>query len=344
MRTEFAEVGRVPVTAGRAVAGAVAWPFALAALSLMCASALLVGWMPLQLSVLTVFLFAGPHNWVEFRYFVSRMPVRWGRSRSFFRVGIGGALLLTILYAAWPQAARAGAWGESGWVAAGALWNTLFVGWVVALVLLRAREKRGRDWSWALPLGCGLAALAWLYPLGWSLALVYLHPLLALWFLDRQLRKSRPRWLRTYRACLCLLPPLVAAMWWLTAGGPSIAGEGALAARVAQHAGAEILPSVPERLLVSTHVYLETIHYGVWLLAIPLAGLGAAPWRLERIPLVSHPRGWPRATALVLACGALLVLALWACFSADYLTTRDVYFTAAMLHVLAEVPFLLRLL
>src|SRR3712207_5198091 len=122
MGPEFAEVGRVGVAAGRAGALTVAWPFALAAVSLMCASALLVGWMPLQLSVATVFLFAGPHNWVEFRYFVSRMPVRWGRSRNFFRVGIGGALLLTILYAAWPQLARAGAWGESGWLAAGALW------------------------------------------------------------------------------------------------------------------------------------------------------------------------------------------------------------------------------
>jgi len=328
----------------RAGARGFAWPFALAALALMCSSALLVGLMPLQLSVLTVFLFAGPHNWVEFRYFVSRMPVRWGRSRAFFRVALLGAPLLTVAYAVWPHAARAGGWGAAGWLTASALWNTLFVGWVVALVLLRARETRGRDWSWALPAGLGLAALAWLYPRWWGLALVYLHPLLALWFLDRQLRKSRPAWLGTYRACLCLLPLLVAAVWWLAAGGPEVGSGGALAARVAEHAGAEVLRGVPDRLLVATHVYLETIHYGVWLLAIPLVGLKTAPWRLGRIPLVSHPRGWPRATALVLACGALLVLALWACFSVDYLTTRDVYFTAAMLHVLAEVPFLLRLL
>jgi hypothetical protein len=35
---------------------------------------------------------------------------------------------------------------------------------------------------------------------------------------------------------------------------------------------------------------------------------------------------------------------LWLCFLADYPTTRDVYFTFAMAHVLAEVPFLLRTL
>ena len=33
---------------------------------------------------------------------------------------------------------------------------------------------------------------------------------------------------------------------------------------------------------------------------------------------------------------------LWAFFLADYPLTRDVYFTVALLHVLAEVPFLLR--
>jgi len=46
----------------------------------------------------------------------------------------------------------------------------------------------------------------------------------------------------------------------------------------------------------------------------------------------------------VVALLALSVLALWACFAADYPLTRDVYFTVAMLHVLVEVPFLLRLL
>ena len=42
-------------------------------------------------------------------------------------------------------------------------------------------------------------------------------------------------------------------------------------------------------------------------------------------------------------CGLAVVLALWVCFGIDYETTRRVYFTVAMLHVLAEVPFLLRM-
>ena len=42
--------------------------------------------------------------------------------------------------------------------------------------------------------------------------------------------------------------------------------------------------------------------------------------------------------------GGVMVLLLWACFLVDYPTTRDVYFTVAMLHVLAEAPFLLRMI
>jgi hypothetical protein len=85
-------------------------------------------------------------------------------------------------------------------------------------------------------------------------------------------------------------------------------------------------------------------HYGVWLLALPILGMRSAPWRLKSIPLVRHRRGWPRLTRAVLVAGAFVVLLLWVAFLADYPATRDLYFTVAMMHVLAEVPFILRML
>ena len=51
-----------------------------------CLSAVIAGWLPLQVSVITVFLFAGPHNWFELRYFLMRLPLRFGKSRNFFLV------------------------------------------------------------------------------------------------------------------------------------------------------------------------------------------------------------------------------------------------------------------
>jgi len=38
------------------------------------------------------------------------------------------------------------------------------------------------------------------------------------------------------------------------------------------------------------------------------------------------------------------VALLWFGFSANYTLTRDIYFTIAMAHVLAEAPFLLRMI
>ena len=56
--------------------------FGAAAVALAVLAATLAGAVPLGFSIVTVFLFAGPHNWIEFRYFLSRMPAHWGPLRS----------------------------------------------------------------------------------------------------------------------------------------------------------------------------------------------------------------------------------------------------------------------
>ena len=311
---------------------------------LACAAAL-AGLAPLWLSVATVFLFAGPHNWAELRYFITRMPARLGRSRGFFALAAAGVAGLTAVYAALSLSPGAAGWGEDRWYLSLALWNSVAVAWVVALVMVRAGQTPRREWSWALPAGCALVGVCWLAPHWFSLALVYLHPLVALWFLDRQLGRTRREWRRVYRACLTLLPPALLLLWWTLGSAPPLAEEGEVASRVVRHAGGGMLAGVSTHLLVSTHVFLETLHYGVWLVGVPLAaGTGLLPWRAATVPLVRHPKGWPRLIRVLLYAGAAAVLLLWLCFVADYPTTRDIYFTFAMAHVLAEVPFLLRTL
>src|ERR671918_500755 len=61
-------------------------------------SAAFASWVPLTASIVTVFLFAGPHNWFELRYFVMRLPVRFGRSRNFFLTAFVGIGILTLVY------------------------------------------------------------------------------------------------------------------------------------------------------------------------------------------------------------------------------------------------------
>ncbi|HKP73676.1 MAG TPA: hypothetical protein VJT82_12100, partial [Pyrinomonadaceae bacterium] len=173
-------------------------PFALAAFALVAASALFAGWTPLRASIVTVFLFAGPHNWFELRYFLSRLPARLGRSRNFFFVAFAGIAFLVTAYAALPLLARTFLWGDGAWASALGVWNSLLVLWIALLVWMRGRQASRRDWSWSFAVAFALIAANWLAPMLWSLALVYLHPLVALWFLDRHLRRTRPAWRRAY--------------------------------------------------------------------------------------------------------------------------------------------------
>jgi hypothetical protein len=329
--------------------------FAASLIVCACLSALLASWLPLQFSVVTVFLFAGPHNWFELRYFLMRLPVRLGRSRNFFLTAFAGISVLTAAYVAMPMLYNLRVWSDESWSMILASWNTLMLVWLGLLVWLRGRQKLRRDWSWAIPTALALSSLNWLWPEFFSLTVVYLHPLVALWFLDRHLRRTRPEWLRVYHRCLCLLPLVLVGIVWQLARTPALADDNGLFWRITQHAGAQLLPGLSTHLLVSVHVFLEMLHYGVWLIALPLIGAAVGPvaksarrwgsiWDVKSVPLARHPRGFPKLVAAVLLMGLFAVMLLWFGFSVDYATTRDIYFAVAIAHVLAEAPFLLRML
>ena len=86
------------------------------------------------------------------------------------------------------------------------------------------------------------------------------------------------------------------------------------------------------------------LHYGVWIVALPWLAVRQVPWKLAQTPLARRSVLWRRSLMAVCLVGVLAALGLWAGFLADYGLTRDLYFTWAMIHVLAEVPFLLRIL
>jgi hypothetical protein len=309
-------------------------------------AAVFASWLPLQISIVTVFLFAGPHNWFELRYFLMRLPVRFGRSRNFFVTAFAGLGVLTLTYISLPFVYKARLWSDEAWSTIIAGWNTALLFWLGLLIWLRNKQKPRANWTWTIPVGLVLASLNWLGPDFFSLALVYVHPLIALWFLDRHLRRTRPAWLLVYRRCLCLLPFVLMGMIWLLSQTPALPDTNGLFWRITQHSGAELLPQVSSRLLVSVHLFLEMLHYGVWIVALPLIGglAGARFWDVKTIPVARHPRGFPRVIGGLLIAALAAVVVLWFGFSMDYATTRDIYFTVAIAHVLAEAPFLLRML
>jgi hypothetical protein len=313
------------------------------AIVLLCiaGSAAFASWLPLQVSIVTVFLFAGPHNWFELRYFLMRLPVRFGRSRNFFLTAFTGLGVLTLSYVSLPLLYNG---SDETWSTVIASWNSLFLLWLVLLVWLRGRQKPRANWTWTIPLGLALCSLNWFWPDLFSLAIVYVHPLVALWFLDRHLSRTRPEWLRIYRRCLCVLPFVLVGMVWQLSQAMPLPDSNGLFWRITQHSGAELLPQVSSHMLVSVHLFLEMLHYAVWIVALPLIGASVRVWDVKTVPLARHARGFPRLMAglLVLALGA--VVFLWLSFSIDYSTTRDIYFTIAIAHVLAEAPFLLRMI
>jgi hypothetical protein len=319
--------------------------FGLCALGFIVGVAAVSGFLPIQFSIVSVFLCAGPHNWVEARYFLSRLPARWGRLQAYFLFGFAGVSTLTAGFALLPHVLDG--LSDEAFLSSFATWNTLLVLWIATLVFLRSRQNPRRDWAWVWPVAFVVIALAWVQPLLWDLSLVYLHPLVALWILDREIRRSRPEYRRLYHVCLLAIPVCLGLIWWNLAASPDLPGNDAISMRITQHAGADYtryLVGVSTHCLVATHTFLEAVHYGVWLIAIPWLGRQTNLWNVAAMPLGRRSPLWTRALQGFLILSAGIVVVLWLCFWAEYPITRDVYFTLAMVHVLAEVPFLLRAL
>src|ERR671919_2571891 len=94
------------------------------------AAAAFASLLPLQVSIVTLFLFAGPHNWFELRYFLMRLPVRFGRSRNFFITAFAGIGFLTTAYIAMPVMSAMGLLPGTAWSKVLATWNTLLLLWI----------------------------------------------------------------------------------------------------------------------------------------------------------------------------------------------------------------------
>ena len=322
--------------------------FAAAASVFMVMAWVLTATAPVTMSIGIVFLFAGPHNYVESRYFLTRLPARMGRLKPFFMVSAVGVISLTIAFPLLTRLAGWMRWSPQSVLWTIGLWNTALILWVTSLVWLRSLQPPKKNWDYALPIGLAFAGLAWLQPILLPLLMVFLHPLMGLWVLDREIAKSRQEWQTAYRCCVGSVPVLLVLLWTFgpAAAADALLPEQAQAAKsqVIHHAGATIVTIVDATRLVATHAFLELLHYGVWMLAVPVASGRVFSEGFRSIPLMKRSDFSRRLIGVLLAASAAVVVLLWVCFTADYTTTRDVYFTVAMLHVLAEIPFLLRLL
>ena len=79
-------------------------------------------------------------------------------------------------------------------------------------------------------------------------------------------------------------------------------------------------------------------------IVVPLCAMAFTYFFVNTIPIAGHSRGFPKLIAAILILGLFIVAVLWLGFSVNYTATRDIYFAVAMGHVLAEAPFLLRMI
>lgn len=324
------------------ISGSGTW-FLVGFVSLVIATACFAGLAPITLSVAAVFLFAGPHNWMEARYILGRLPARTGRLFPFFLASFVGIVGLTVAFWLIPSSLRLA--GDSlDYSTLYAVWNSLFLLWIATLIQMRSRTNPRFDAGWVWPVAFLLIAGVWLEPFALSVLLVYLHPCVAFILLDRELKRSHREWRLAYWFVLPVIPLGWLFVCWQSYQAPAMAGDDPITMALMAHAGDWFLTDIPPRLLVATHAYFEMIHYGIWIVLIPLLGLRSVPWSLKTIPVARRSVSWQSAITTFLLMGLLIVFVLWACFLVDYSTTRTIYFLVAMLHVLAEIPFLLRML
>jgi hypothetical protein len=316
----------------------VTW-FLVGGIATVAATAALSALAPLWLGRVGVLALAGPHNWMELRYLVSFAPGGSGMTRPFVVVGFAGTWVLAAALVALVCLGRE--LDPAHHRLALSCWHTALALWLMWMLRLRRARSAGAAW---LPSALmAVVALAWLSPRAVHLALVYLHPVVALGFLHAAVRRWRPAWLPACRLLLAATALLALALALLLWDAGSLPLREPLASRSVDRAGAALLPGLSSHMLLSVHTFLETLHYGAWLVAIPIAGMRAPPWRLGRIPLASASARARVGLTAALVGGALAVVVLWLAFAASPVTTFDVYFTVAIVHVIAEFPCLLRL-
>lgn len=319
--------------------------FALSCMSLVAISALISSVAPIAFSIATVFLFAGPHNWIELRYFLSRLPSKFGPLRPFFLTSFTGVLLLGAGYSSLVWLAREHLVAFDPAISFFRIWIACFHTWLAILLFTRGSGLQNKRWP-ILAAIASSAGVSLCFPLSFGLALTYLHPLVGVWILDRELKRSRPSWVSVYRSTLILAAIILAGMISFLSGTAPLSLDSPVSVQITRHAGSFLLPDVSTHLLVAVHTFLETLHYGVWLLAIPIVTRAFQRNRYAPsvMPISRASSKLQKVLSLLFIASSLAVLALWGAFLNDYSSTRDLYFTIAVFHILAELPFLLWLL
>ncbi len=311
--------------------------FILACLMVVFLCALLAGLAPIWFTLAAFCVFSAPHNFVEFRYFLARLPSRLGPFRSFFVTSFTGLAILFFMQVTVITLTRMRVLLPAQLEPIICVWNELLIIWVVALSVARYPQECSR----LLPANLCIAILAsignFCSPEIFNLCVSYVHALIGVWILDRELMRTRKDWVRPYRWCLLTVPLcIVFLIIWFYGQSSLVGSEMTLSQSIASLIFA---PSISP-LYLGLFAFLQMVHYGVWVFAMPIAAQSWKRWRLNRIAVMRNRQPLSRVMSVVLMFGLASVGLFWIGFRVDFATTNQVYATVATLHILAEIPLL----
>lgn len=172
------------------------------------------------------------------------------------------------------------AWGSTfvpGWSAAEATRLTLVVANLWLLVFIRrARDaqraagsgRQGRLLA-VLAVAGGLTAVGWRYPLGFALGFAHAHNLVGLLAVALLVRRSRPLLIGAFALVLALGVWIASGAWvGATLGSPGIQ-LGASHLLALADGLAPRIDAYRAIAFTTTFAFLQSVHYAVWLFAVP---------------------------------------------------------------------------
>jgi hypothetical protein len=210
--------------------------------------------------------------------------------------------------------------------------------WVVLAAIAGAvRSGSVRRLAIVGPIALVAAVLAWMSPYYTILGITHAHNLVAivLWLvLFRRSARAVAVPLAAFGGAVALLASgdLLPLSAW--SGGLSMLG-----ADLAEVSG-WLVPGVPARIalaLTVTYVFLQAIHYSVWLGWVPQEDAraeGTLTFRMSARSLLADFRWWG-VVAVIVGCAIVIGFA-----TVDLLRTRDVYLSVAAFHGYLELAML----
>lgn len=220
-------------------------------------------------------------------------------------------------------------------------WNQCLIVWVLALCYFRYQRRISKPIAVFASVHAILLTIAnLLSPPIFTGTMLFLHPLVGLWILEREIRRTRKTWLNSYHWCLLSIPIAVLGLFLFLNGVPPDTENSQTLTRLSGNPGNMLFADASPAMMLSIYAFLQMVHYAIWVVAMPIVSQSWKRWRLDFMPALRNRAKLQAMVRIGFAMSGLAVICLWIGFKLDYTATLDFYVLLSTLHVLSEVPFM----